>query len=62
MNFTVIVIGILQDMIMTGISSIDIQTLAVLKRLLQVRNDIPSEVQEWIVKEISRIEKNKVDF
>ena len=49
-------------MIMTGISSIDIQTLAVLKRLLQVRNDIPSEVQELIVKEISRIEKNKVDF
>ena len=62
MNFTVIVIGILQDMIMTGISSVDIQTLAVLRRLLQIRNDIPSEVKEWLEEEISRIEKNKVDF
>ena len=54
MNFTVIVIGILQDMIMTGISSVDIQTLAVLRRLLRIRNDIPSEVKEWLEEEILR--------
>lgn len=49
-------------MTMSGISSIGIQTLAVLKRLLQNRDDLPLEVKKWLEKEVRELEKNKVDF
>ena len=58
----VMLLGTLQGMTMTGISSIGIQTLAVLKRLLQVRDDLPPEVKKWLAKEVAELEKNKVDF
>lgn len=59
MNITVIVIEILQGMIMTGISSVDIQTLAVLKRILQVREDLPPEVEAWLSEEVEKLENKK---
>ena len=58
----VTLLGILQGMTMSGISSIGIQTLAVLKRLLQNRDDLPPEVKKWLEKEVRELEKNKVDF
>ena len=58
----VTLLGILQGMTMSGISSIGIQTLAVLKRLLQNRDDLPLEVKKWLEKEVRELEKNKVDF
>lgn len=44
---------------MTGISSVDIQTLAVLKRILQVREDLPPEVEAWLSEEVGKLENKK---